>query len=191
MSTLLRSNNINRKLISIHEAQFQKSSCTSIDLTGGPDKNSEHNWTVINTAPPKTASARTAVGHNHQSGLNNVDYNAMPDVESSQRSSDMNGDDEEDLDDHGITAGERVRSDSTDLRESKDEQKVSFTEQVRNEPYNLAKNDRAGTAGPVDSIDEDSPSYDGINDHDHRTRGARTVHTAAYQAQQFGFERVE
>lgn len=87
----------------------------------------------MSTAPPKTDSARTAAGHNRQLGLNDVDNNAMPDVNSCRSSSNMIGVEEEDLEDPRTTADEGAQSTSTDPEESENDQDVPFTEQVRNE----------------------------------------------------------
>lgn len=88
--------------------------------------------TVTNTASPKTASAKTAVGCNRQPSSNNVNDNAMSDEESSQFSLSMNDNDEENLNSPRNTVDRRVWNTAADLGESEYEQKVSFTEQVEN-----------------------------------------------------------
>lgn len=177
--------------MSILETQLQNSFCNSIDLTGGRIKSPEHNWTVVNTNLPMTASARTAVGHNRPSSLHNVNDSDMSDVESSQSASNMNGDDEEYLDDPRIAPDEKVRSTSIDVGESEDYQEISFTEQVRNKLYNLAINNRAGTARPADPILGDSLSDSDIIDQDYGTHETLTVHTSTYKARNLGVDRVD
>lgn len=118
----------------------------------------------------------------------------MSDEENSLSSSDMNEDEEEDLGDPRNTAYERVWSTFTDLGERENEQEVSFTsftEQVRNVPYNPVANDRGCSGGSADPIDEIRESEDDINDHDIQTREAPIVHTAANQARQWDTDRVD
>lgn len=67
MITLRKSNNTNQEHVSILEAQLQNSFHNSDDLTICFNNDPEHNATVFNTVLSKNFSARTFVGHNHQS----------------------------------------------------------------------------------------------------------------------------
>lgn len=138
---------------------------------------------VTNTAPPKMASARTAVGHNCQPSSNNFNDKGIFYEESSLSFSDMNGKVEEDLDNARNTTNQSVWNTATDLGKSKSEQKFSSMEQVGNELYNPAANSKVGTGGLADPIHEKSPSNDGTNDHSPRTCEAPTAQTAASRAQ--------
>lgn len=115
----------------------------------------------------------------------------MPEEGSSQFSSDMNGDDDQDLDNSRNTADERTWNTTADSGESEDKKEVSITEQTVIELYSPATNDRVGSGGLADAINEKRPSDYGSNVHDRRASEALTVRTATNQTQQMDTDRVD
>lgn len=129
---------------------------------------------VLNTASPNAAFATTAIGNNRQSTSNSGNDIATSDKESSHSFSDIDEVVEEDLDNPSITIDERVRNSATDSDENANQQKVSFTEQAKNEPYKPSANDMGGTGVSAEPIIEKRSSYDEYIDHDLRTREGPT-----------------